>query len=238
MKAYLLAAVTLIVGLAVGKRGADFGPDWQNNFSVSDLQCLKSTGIEFLIIRGWQKYGAMDIHAVDSLKRANQVGFETIDTYLFPCRSMSAQDQVAQLVGNLTQAGSKYGKIWLDIEENPWEGCGWDKFSFESNCQYIADLLAELRRQGQTPGIYASHYEWVTLLGNDTYCSNYTDVPLWYAHFDGVKSFDDYPKYQFGGWKQPLMKQYIDLTRNTVCGFTIDQDFMPDGNSTSPILNE
>ena len=43
----------ILISLTSAKRGADFGPDWANNFSISDLECLKSTGIEFLIIRGW-----------------------------------------------------------------------------------------------------------------------------------------------------------------------------------------
>ena len=86
--------LTLLLTLTTisGKRGADYGPDWANDFSVSDLQCLKSTGIEFLIIRGWQKYGALDIHIIESLQRAKQVGFEWVDVYLFPCRSMSATE--------------------------------------------------------------------------------------------------------------------------------------------------
>jgi GH25 family lysozyme M1 (1,4-beta-N-acetylmuramidase) len=91
-------------------------------------------------------------------------------------------------------------------------------------------MVDELRALKQNVGIYSSHYEWVSLLGNDTYCSDFTDIPLWYAHFDKDPSFDDYAKYQFGGWKQPMIKQYIDLTRNTVCGFTVDQDYMPDNS--------
>ncbi len=165
----------------------------------------------------------MDVHVVESLARAHAVGFDFVDTYLFPCRSMNATDQVRQLVANLS--GSFYGTLWLDIEENPWPNCGWDKFSYESNCAYIAELVSAVRAHNRTVGIYASHYEWKTLLGNDTYCSNFTDVPLWYAHFDKVPSFDDYAKLPFGGWTKPLMKQYIDLTRNKVCGLTIDQDF-------------
>jgi len=219
----IILAISLEIALC--RKGADFGPDWSNNFSTSDLECLKSTGIEWLIIRGWQKYGAMDIHAIETLARANAVGFSSVDTYLFPCRSMNATDQVTQLVRNLS--GSAYGTLWLDVEENPWAGCGWDAFSFESNCAYIAELVQAVRAMGRTVGIYASHYEWKTLLGSDTYCSNFTDVPLWYAHFDGSPAFDDYYKLPFGGWKEPFMKQYIDLTRNTVCGLTIDQDFRP-----------
>ena len=97
-------AAALLFTVVSAKLGADFGPDGTNNFSLSDLWCFKSTGIQFLVIRGWQKYGAMDVHSVESIQRANQVGFDTVDTYLFPCRTMSAIDQVDQLIGNLTQA--------------------------------------------------------------------------------------------------------------------------------------
>ncbi|TNV75744.1 hypothetical protein FGO68_gene141 [Halteria grandinella] len=223
-----LLVVASILAIVISKRGADFGPDWANNFSVQDLQCLKSTGIEFLIIRGWQKYGAMDNTTINAHANANKVGFDWVDTYLFPCRTMNATDQVNQLVANLTQAKAQFGKIWLDVEINPWPGCGWDTFSFESNCEFLKELVQAVRNANQTVGIYSSHYEWTSLFGTDTACSHFTDVPLWYAHFDSNKTFDDYYRLPFGGWTKPMIKQYIDLTRNTVCGFTIDQDYIPD----------
>ena len=73
----------------------------------------------------------MDIHAIESLRNANAAGFEFVDTYLFPCRTMDARTQVRQLVGNLTQAGVRVGRIWLDIEMNPFAGCSWDNFTPE-----------------------------------------------------------------------------------------------------------
>lgn len=48
----------------------------------------------------------MDQVAVQSLKNANAAGFEWVDTYLFPCRTMDARVQVQQLVANLTEAGA------------------------------------------------------------------------------------------------------------------------------------
>ena len=90
IKPLILLSSALV--LASAKLGADFGRDWANNFQPSDLQCLKSTGIEFLIIRSWQKYGAMDVHAIESLRNANAAGFEFVDTYLFPCRTMDPRD--------------------------------------------------------------------------------------------------------------------------------------------------
>ena len=91
----------------------------------------------------------------------------------------------------------------------------------------MTDLVSEVRKLGQKVGIYSSHWEWTQIFGDDKYCSNFTDVPLWYAHFDGVKTFDDFNNLPFGGWTQPQMKQYIDLTRNTVCGVPVDQDYWP-----------
>lgn len=67
MKSIIALLSIIFAGVASAKKGADFGPDWSNDFSVSDLQCLKATGVEFLIIRGWQKFGALDNHTLHSL---------------------------------------------------------------------------------------------------------------------------------------------------------------------------
>ena len=34
-----------------------------------------------------------------------------------------------------------YGMIWLDIEYNPSPNCSWADFNFESNCEYIKELI-------------------------------------------------------------------------------------------------
>ena len=58
---------------------------------------------------------------------------------MFPCRSQSATGQVNDLVGNM--AGQDYGMIWIDAENNPSDGCSWNDFSGDSNCDYIAELV-------------------------------------------------------------------------------------------------
>jgi hypothetical protein len=35
---------------------------------------------------------------------------------------------------------------------------------------------------------------------------NFKELPLWYAHYDGVLSFSDFKP--FGGWQKPAIKQY------------------------------
>ena len=63
MKSYLLALL-----LAVAK--ATIGVDYADAFSLSDLQCLKSHGIQFAVIRAWHSYGSFDYNAVPSIKIA------------------------------------------------------------------------------------------------------------------------------------------------------------------------
>lgn len=99
--------------------------------------------------------------------------------------------------------------LWLDIEDNPSHNCGWG-VDFASNCQYMVELVQAIRDNGRTPGIYASHYMWNRIFGSADACQKFTDVPLWYAHYDSKQTFSDYPAYPFGGWTQPAIKQFTD----------------------------
>ncbi|TNV75692.1 hypothetical protein FGO68_gene162 [Halteria grandinella] len=218
----------MIPFLAFAKFGIDFGPDSANSFSVSDLQCLRSTGIQFAIIRGWHSYGAFDQRLLTTLPNALKAGFPSIGVYLFPCRGMDASQQIQQMMGNLTQYRGNIDRVWLDIEMNPNQGCGWDAHSFEENCKYISEMVDAVKALNYEVGIYASHRGWGIILGSDAACQNFTEIPLWYPHFDQNPTFDDFVS--FGGWTKPNIKQYIDLTRNTKCGIPVDQDLMPDAD--------
>lgn len=123
-------------------------------FSVSDFNCLKSSGYTFAIPRGWRSYGALDPNVKQNLKNAKTAGMANVDVYLFPCRSKSAKDQVNSLYNELK--GYEYGMIWIDIETNPSPNCGWSGHTFSSNCQYIVELIDAIKATGIVPGIYAS----------------------------------------------------------------------------------
>ena len=116
--------------------------------------------------------------------------------------------------------------IWIDFETNPSSNCGWGN-DFVSNCQFMEDLVADLKAEGKSVGIYASHYMWTQIMGTATYCSKFTQYPLWYAHYDNLKSFEDYAKLPFGGWTKPAIKQFDDGQHQKICGLTIDQDWYP-----------
>jgi GH25 family lysozyme M1 (1,4-beta-N-acetylmuramidase) len=115
---------------------------------------------------------------------------------------------------------TKYNRIWLDIETNPSPNCGWTK-DFDVNCKFLKDLVTAVKTSGKQVGIYASHYMWISILGGVDKCNEFTGVPLWYAHYDGVPSFADFAP--FGSWKTPFAKQYKGTT-NT-CGGSVDLNY-------------
>jgi len=117
---------------------------------------------------------------------------------------------------------TSYGMIWLDIETNPSTGCGWGT-GYTSNCQYVTELVNQIKARGKVPGIYASSYMWSTIMGSVSACASLGTVPLWYPHYDGVASFSDFTK--FGGWTKPAIKQYQGTT--TECSVGIDKNWYP-----------
>lgn len=49
---------------------------------------------------------------------------------------------------------------------------------------------------------------WLKILGDVDECNIFTDLPLWYAHYDNVRNFDDWEANKFGGWVKPTLKQF------------------------------
>ena len=70
-----------------------------------------------------------------------------------------------------------YGMVWLDVEINPYEGCGWG-VDYESNCKLTHQFVDLLQAKGLKVGIYASNYMWKTVMGSETACQDVaTKVP-------------------------------------------------------------
>ncbi len=61
---------------------------------------------------------------------------------------------------------------------------------------------------------------WNQIFGSRDVCTNFASYPLWYAHYDGKKTFDDFAASKFGGWTTPTLKQYAGDA--LVCGYKLD----------------
>jgi GH25 family lysozyme M1 (1,4-beta-N-acetylmuramidase) len=64
---------------------------------------------------------------------------------------------------------------------------------------------------------------WNQIFGSKTNCTNFAKYPLWYAHYDGKQTFDDYSINPFGGWIKPTMKQYSGDA--SICGIRLDLSY-------------
>ncbi|EAR88281.1 glycosyl hydrolase family 25 protein (macronuclear) [Tetrahymena thermophila SB210] len=209
--------IALLVLISFQGAQAVIGVDIYSPFN--NFQCLKNNGIQFVIVRGYQSYGAVDSGNVATIQNAKSAGLIT-DIYHFPCvGKVSAADQVQATVNTF---GSLYGTVWIDVETNPSSGCGWTS-NINTNCQFLKDIVAAYKSHGKLVGIYSSQYQWTSIFGAAGNCAYFTNLPIWYAHYDNSPSFSDWSKYSFGGWTKPAIKQYIGDT--TMCGLDVDMDY-------------
>jgi GH25 family lysozyme M1 (1,4-beta-N-acetylmuramidase) len=162
-----------------------------------------------------------------SINNAKTGGISYRDTYLFPdpTSSKTAGTQMKELVQYLqTNCPNAWsGRIWLDIEGSQyWLG------SYSSNKVWYQNLVDSCSTYGVKCGVYSSQSQWQSIFGSTTY-SYGSNLPMWYAHYDGVASFSDYPNYKFGGWSSPYAKQYEGDV--TLCSFSVDRNYAPTWSS-------
>jgi GH25 family lysozyme M1 (1,4-beta-N-acetylmuramidase) len=203
-----LGLLTLLASVAISY--ATLGVDVSQPTSV--FSCLKSSGYQFAIVRGYQSNGQVDSNAVNTIKNARNAGFQYVDVYAFPCVSCgNAAGQASTLINALK--GSSYGTIWLDVESYSWSS------NLSTNQAFITSYVNSAKSQGKAVGIYSSYYNWQSIVGLSW--SGVSNLPLWYAHYDNSPSFSDFTP--FGGWSKPAMKQYAG--DKTVCGAGVDLNY-------------
>jgi len=178
-----------------------------------------ATSNSFIVPRGYESVGQIDPRVCNTLQTAYNAGIKTRDVYLFPCPSCGgASDQVSTLVSYLNNNCKSYwsGRIWLDIEGTDyWLG------SASSNQQFYMQLTDACRSQAAC-GVYSSYYQWESLFGSTSF-SYGSELPLWYADWDGNPSFSGFSS--FAGWTSPYMKQYVgDVSK---CSQGVDLNYSP-----------
>jgi hypothetical protein len=135
-----------------GGGSSEYGIDVSSTISSSSASCFKSSGIKFVIPRGYKSTGAVDTQVCTSIKAAATAGISKREAYLFPCPtcSKSASTQVGELVDHLKGNcdGKWTGRIWLDIEGSQyWLGStssnqNWYKVSLRISCYiFLSHLL-------------------------------------------------------------------------------------------------
>eukprot|EP01133_Synstelium_polycarpum_P004256 gene4256-4966_t len=201
--------MAVIATIMFGVTMATYGVDISSVSDIPDFTCLKSSGYDFAIVRGYESIGQVDTNGPHSVYNARDGGMADVDIYIFPCFSCgNGAGQVETMVNYFESFQADYGMVWFDIE-----GPGENQAFFNS-------MLDGASAVGAKVGVYTSESQWVPIMGDWSGGSAY---PLWYAHFDGSPSFSDFSP--FGGWSQPAIKQFSGS--DTVCGLGVDQNWYP-----------
>lgn len=69
-----------------------YGVDVNVAITTTVANCLKSSGIEYVIPRGYRSTGVVDTLVCDSIKTAAKAGINVRDTYIFPCKPLPSHN--------------------------------------------------------------------------------------------------------------------------------------------------
>jgi len=196
--------------------------------SESDWSCLVEHGYTFATVQAWSGGYGLNPNLAECVSDAWDAGMTSVDLYMFLCPQCSGNNPPSGAVNSLIQTvqsqGIQYGKLWFDVEQC--SGC-WDTDDSD-NCEFVGEAVSAGQSAGADVGIYSSSGEWPMTVGSG--CTSFSDLPLWYAHYDDDAGFDDEDGYSFGGWTSPVMKQFTD---SGPCNVDVDQDYMPGGSTTT-----
>jgi len=195
--------------LAAPNSGA-YGVDVSSWVGQSTWTCIKNANYNFAIVREFMQTCQVDPNGVHTVANAWAAGLAHVDVYLFPSYGCGtpASGQVDAIIN--TMGGIPFGQIWIDIETG---GQG----SAANNYNWMMEALnhGTSRLGPGRMGVYSSRYMWSQVMPGYNGPTNY---PLWYANYDGVPSFDNFPA--FAGWTSPSMKQFAGDV--SVCGADVD----------------
>jgi len=165
---------------------------WETPLAQSEMDCFWDSGVRHLIVGTQVEYITRE-----QLAMAVSRGM-TVDAYVYLYWDTDIAAQVKQAFQRVS--GFPIGRMWLDIEQDA-GGRGANQL-----IDAIAKSLAVCKAQGGVEcGIYTSPGWWKTNV-NDT--TQFKNELLWWAHYDYKTSLSTWSKDAFGGWTQPVAKQW------------------------------
>ncbi|GAM21124.1 hypothetical protein SAMD00019534_042990, partial [Acytostelium subglobosum LB1] len=214
---YIALFVVCLIALCKVANAQVYGVDFSSGTDISAFSCLQSNGYSFAVVRCYESIGQTDPNCPHSIYNAWDGGMQHVDAYIFPCFSCGdGAGQVVAMVNYINSYQAKFGMIWFDIEG---PGTYWSDDQ-GANQAFFNDMVSGAQQAGVNVGVYTSSSQWEPIMGD---WSGGASFPLWYAHYDGSPSFDDFSP--FGGWSTPAIKQYNGDV--TVCGLGVDQNYYP-----------
>ncbi len=169
-----------------------YGADVSSKLTAAQWAMLKARrAVAFGATRCYEGGGRVDPTAAANLAAMASAGIERREVYHFPCCRIGVEQFDSTATGN--------GVYWLDIETGDWPPS-------KAQCvDLIHAYVAAVKARVPRVGIYTSLYEWSLITGDS---SEFADLPLWYAHYDGHPNFDDFRAAGPRGWQAPTRKQF------------------------------
>jgi hypothetical protein len=199
--------------------------------TAEDVACWKEKyNVEHIMVA--LNWGYLDL-AERQLQTVVNSGV-TVDAYVWiawtETNSPLGPERVETVLSSLV-ADYPVRRLWLDVEPHH---SGSD--SHLGPAERLPILRAAVEACGDFPcGIYTRKNWWNREIGPTT---EFSHLPLWYAHYDHQESFRDWYNYPaddedfgpFGGWSSPTGKQYDEPSSNPQkydeCKTNIDWDVM------------
>jgi len=201
--------------LSASPNAGNYGVDISSFISPGTFGCMKNNNYHFAIARQFMQTCRVDPNGVHTVANAWAAGLAHVDIYLFPSYgcSVSAAGQVDAAINGM--GNIPFGQLWIDIEVG---GQG----SAANNYNWMMQALARgtARLGNGRMGIYSSRWMWSQVMPG---YNGPTQYPMWYANYDGVPSFANFPT--FAGWTRPAMKQFAGDVG--LCGANVDLNWYP-----------
>ncbi|MBS2028096.1 MAG: hypothetical protein JST54_09355 [Deltaproteobacteria bacterium] len=180
--------------------GAEYALDvsfWEGPISEYEMDCFWSSGVRHMVI-GTQ----LQETTTQQLQMAGARGM-TVDAYVY----LYWDQDMATQVKNAFQMvrGYPVGRMWLDVEALP------GSLGANQLIPLLQQAVDACQAEGDC-GIYTGPGWWKSYVNNTTQFSN---LPLWYALYNGKTSLGDWSTEKFGGWTAPVGKQFTSVG---ICG--------------------
>ena len=200
--------------------------NWSGEITSSEVACWWESGVRH-VIAGTQ----VPTITVQQIQTAASGGM-TVDAYVMLYWDYDITNQVQNALATIQ--GLPVRRLWLDAEKPRGNWSSW---------QLIQKIQEAVDACGSFPtGIYTRKVWWRDNVG-DT--AAFSDLPLWYAYYDGYHDFEDWydPMFwyegPFGGWTDPTGKQYgSDWTLPDLCGVNVDYNVMYAGAVSGSLNGE
>jgi len=225
MKSTLLYLFVILsfISFSYAAIGVDVSQFSSANVTKTHWKCLAKHGVTFAVIESFHGASMENEHLAKCVKRARKGGMEFVDLSALFCLNCQGNEDIVRVTTNLItsirEQNIEFGRLWLSLY-----GCAGCWNLRDDNCAFMQKAASVFERMRVPIGIFTNSMDWQYLMGN---CTGFSDLPLWYHHFDNVAAFSDRSYFSFSGWERPTMKQYWN-TAPPKCDSGANMDFFPD----------